>query len=346
MTIDFRSLTRSELETWATEQALPAFRGRQLFRRLWRPGFSDFDEMTDLSRDLREEIASQGLLTRLSLATERCSVDGTRKFAWRLPDGMVIESVLIPERDHWTLCLSTQVGCAMGCAFCHTARMGFHRQLPPSEIAGQVLAAVEHTGERERLRNLVFMGMGEPLANYDNVMKALAILTDDLGLNFSVRRITLSTCGLIPQMLRLGEESDVGLAISLHAPNDEIRTRLMPINRRYPLADLIEASLRYRLPRRRRITFEYMLIAGINDSLEHAKALARLLRAIPAKVNLIPFNEGPGLPLKRSADAQILAFQKVLTDAQYTAIIRKSKGVDIAAACGQLCAELRSLRAA
>ena len=339
--IDFRSFSRSDLEIWARDLGLPAFRGRQLFSWLWKPGFRDFSQMTDFPKALREKAAQKGLLTNLKLAAKQRSIDGTSKLAWRLPDGLVVESVVIPERGHKTLCISSQVGCAMGCRFCHTARMGFRRHLIPSEIVGQVLAALEHIGEREQLRNLVFMGMGEPLANYGNVLKSIYILNDDLGLNFSLRRMTVSTCGLIPEILRLGQDTDVGLAVSLNAPDDKTRDKIMPINRRYPLSQLIEACRNYRLSRRRRITFEHLLLAGVNDSVEQAISLAKLLKGIPSKINLIPYNESSDIPFKRPVHEQVLAFQQVLKDANYTTIIRKSKGRDISAACGQLYAEIK-----
>jgi len=297
--------------------------------------------MTDFPKALREKTAQKCLLTNLKLVTKQRSIDGTSKLAWRLPDGLVVESVVIPERGHKTLCISSQVGCAMGCRFCHTARMGFRRHLIPSEIVGQVLAAIENIGEREQLRNLVFMGMGEPLANYENVLKSIYILTDDLGLNFSLRRITVSTCGLVPEILRLGRDTDVGLAISLNAPDDRTRGKIMPINRRYDLSQLIEACRNYRLSRRRRITFEYLLLADVNDSVEQAISLAKLLKGIPSKINLIPYNESSDIPFKRPVHEQVLSFQQVLKEANYTAIIRKSKGRDISAACGQLYTELK-----
>jgi len=339
--IDFRSLSRSDLEIWARDLGLPAFRGRQLFSWFWKPGFLDFSQMTDFPKALREKAAKKGMLTNLKLVTKQSSIDGTSKLAWRLPDGLVVESVVIPERGHNTLCISSQVGCVMGCRFCHTARMGFRRHLMPSEIVGQVLAALEHIGKREQLRNLVFMGMGEPLANYGNVLKSIYILTDDLGLNFSLRRMTVSTCGLIPEILRLGQDTDVGLAVSLNAPDDKIRDKIMPINRRYPLSQLIEACRNYRLSRRRRITFEYLLLAGVNDSVEQAISLAKLLKGISSKINLIPYNESSDIPFKRPVHEQVLAFQQVLREANYTTIIRKSKGRDISAACGQLYAEIK-----
>lgn len=334
--IDYRSLTRTELEDLARGMNLPAYRGRQVFRWLWRPGLSGFHEITDLPSGLRDAFAQKGHIARLRVATEQKSVDGTIKLGLGLPDGLMIECVVIPEKDHLTLCLSTQVGCAMGCRFCYTARMGFLRNLEASEIAGQVIAVMERLGLAERPRNLVFMGMGEPLANYENLIKAVRILTDGLGLNYSGRHITISTSGLAPEICRLGHDLDVGLAISLHAPDDETRQEIMPINRRYPIQTLISACRSYPIKPRRRITFEYLLLQGINDRMEQARGLARLLRGIPAKINLIPFNESPGLPFKAPSEEDTLAFQKILTGAGYTVIIRKSKGQDIAAACGQL----------
>ncbi len=334
--LDFRSFTPSRLEALMQEMGQPAYRARQLFRWLWRPGVRDFSGMMNLPADLRRRLAKIGAMVSLAPHEIQRSADGTVKYAWTLRDGMIIETVLIPERDHNTICISTQVGCAMGCRFCHTGRMGFRRNLRPSEIAGQVLSVVENLGDRRHVRNLVFMGMGEPLANYRGLTTALSILTDELGLNFSQRRITVSTCGLVPEILRLGHEWDVGLAISLHAPDDEARNRLMPVNKRYPLAELMNACRRYPLSKRRRITFEYLLMAGENDRPEHAVRLAELLRGIPSKINLIPFNPSSGLPFNRPGDAEIQAFQRILTDAGYTAMIRKSKGQDIAAACGQL----------
>ncbi len=337
--INYRNLTRKELEAWVSEQGLPAYRGRQLFRWLWHPGFDGFEQATDFSKTLRRKFADSGLLAVPEAASVQKSHDGTRKFAWKLCDGEVVETVLIPERGHTTLCVSTQAGCAMGCRFCHTARMGFRRDLEPAEIAGQALAVMKHVPETQWPRNIVFMGMGEPLANYHNLMRSLEILTDDLGLNFSLRRITVSTCGLVPEMLRLGHDTDVGLAVSLHAPDNETRNRIMPINRRWDVDALIKACRDYPVSRRRRITFEYLLLAGINDSQGHAAMLGRLLRGIPAKINLIPFNESQGIPFKRSNDDQMEKFQNILREMNYTVMMRKSKGRDISAACGQLYAE-------
>ena len=337
--INYRNCTRKELEAWVSEQGMPAYRGRQLFKWLWRPGFDDFEQATDFSRSLRQKLAGLGLLTMVMPAARQESSDGTCKFAWSLPDGEIVETVLIPERGHTTLCVSTQAGCAMGCRFCHTAKMGFRRNLEPMEIAGQALGLMEQVPQTQWPRNIVFMGMGEPLANYDNLIRSLGILTDDLGLNFSQRRITVSTCGLVPEMLRLGRDTDVGLAVSLHAPDNETRTSIMPVNRRWDIDSLIRACREYPMSKRRRITFEYLLLKDVNDSRLQAEKLGRLLRGIPAKINLIPFNESPGIPFQRSEDKQMAQLQQILRDMNYTVMMRKSKGRDISAACGQLYAE-------
>lgn len=266
------------------------------------------------------------------------SKDGTVKFAFRLSDGALIESVLIPEQDRNTLCVSSQVGCAMGCAFCLTGAMGFKRNLNPSEMINQVCAAIEYITGKEMgtLGNLVFMGMGEPLANLSNLLSALDILMDQRGLNFSSRRITVSTCGLIPQMEKLGLHSAVNLAISLHAVDDKTRDRLMPVNKKYPLNDLFEACQMFPLPKRRRIMIEYLLLRDVNDSPNEAALLAKRLRNIRCKINLIPFNETTSLPFHKPPQERIDTFQKILWDAGYTVIIRNSRGADISAACGQL----------
>jgi 23S rRNA (adenine2503-C2)-methyltransferase len=333
---DLKSLSCKELQTLMQERGLPAFRGRQLFKWIWKKGIRSIEEITEFSRELRRELAGEYRLYELEQARRLASTDGTIKWAFSLSDGLVIETVLIPERDHTTLCVSTQAGCAMGCAFCLTGKMGFFRNLVPSEIAGQVLSAARDLPAALRPRNLVFMGMGEPLANFRNLVTAIEILTDDLGLNFSQRRITVSTSGIAPKIIELGEKTDVGLAISLHATTNAQRDRLMPVNRSYPMETLLDACRRFNLPPRRRITFEYLMLGGINDTMEDAKRLAGLLRGIPAKINIIAFNEGGGLPFREPDRETVLNFQKVLKDRNYTAIIRKSKGRDIEAACGQL----------
>ncbi|WP_022853816.1 23S rRNA (adenine(2503)-C(2))-methyltransferase RlmN [Thermodesulfatator atlanticus] len=342
---NLRDFTCEELEALFSERGLPAYRGRQVFKWLASPFVESFSQMTDLPKSLREDLAQEFSIFLPVLEEEQVSADGTRKLALRLEDENLIECVVIPEEDHFTLCVSSQVGCAMGCAFCLTAKMGFKRNLKPHEIIAQVIRAKEVLIRKDLLaekplRNIVFMGMGEPLANYENVLCALKILFDERGLNFSRRRVTVSTVGLVPQIERLGRDIKVKLAISLHAPDDETRTKLMPINRRYPLNALMDACHKYPLPRGWRITFEYLMLRGINDSPEHAQKLARLLRKVPAKINLIPFNEHPLLPFRSSEEKTILRFQEILLEYGYVATIRKSKGRDISAACGQLATEL------
>ena len=334
--LDFRSLTRDELEAWFTEKGLPPYRGRQIFQALWRPSFKDFSQVTDFPMSLRKELKSSVTFTDIDIRSVHHSKDGTAKLVLALCDGLFIETVIIPERDHKTICLSTQVGCNMGCKFCYTAKMGFKRDLSPGEIASQVISAINGLALEEKPRNIVFMGMGEPLKNYSNLKKAIQILTDDLALNYSPKRITVSTCGILPEMLELGDDFDVGLAVSIHAYNDETRNKLMPINRKHSINQLIKACKLYHLSKRRRITFEYLLLAGINDDVDHAKGLAGLLKGIPAKVNLIPWNQNPDMPFKAPEEKKVQAFRKILIDLNYTAIIRKSKGNDISAACGQL----------
>ena len=293
--------------------------------------------MTNIKKDLRQRLAAAFDIGRLKRQARETAADGTQKYLFELADGERIESVLIPERDHCTLCLSTQVGCAQGCRFCLTASGGFGRNLTQGEILAQVRDIRRDLDRPEHLTNIVFMGMGEPLANYRNLIGAIGLLQDNkVGFGFSKRKITVSTAGLVPRLADLGRDTDVGLAVSLNATDNETRSRLMPINRRYPLEVLLEACRRYPLAPQRRITFEYILLAGINDSPADARRLSALLRPIRAKINLIPFNDHPGSEFRRPDEGTILAFQKVLVDQRYTAIIRRSKGREISAACGQL----------
>ena len=333
---DVRSLSRADLESLMQEKGLPAFRGRQLFKWLWKNGIHSIDEITEFSRALRSDLSEELLIYDLEQIGRQASLDGTVKWAFGLRDGLVIETVLIPERGHTTLCISTQAGCAMGCAFCLTGRMGLFRNLTASEIAGQALAAFRDTAREMMPRNIVFMGMGEPLSNFEPLLKAVEILTDDLGLNFSERRITVSTCGIPHKIIELGKRSRAGLAISLHAATNEQRDMLMPVNRTYPIETVLAACRKFKLPPRRRITFEYLLLRGLNDSREDAVRLSSLLRGIPSKINLIPFNECRGLSFREPDRQTVLDFQAILRDLNHTAIIRKSKGRDIDAACGQL----------
>jgi 23S rRNA (adenine2503-C2)-methyltransferase len=335
---DLYDFTLAQLTDFVKGFGLSAFRARQIFAWLYRPGISDFSQMTDLSKELRSQLAEIAVLSSLHPSTTEVSQDGTRKFAFRLTDGAVIESVLIPEEDRNTLCLSSQAGCAMGCSFCLTGKMGFQRNLRASEIINQVRAVAGHMEEQQlgRLTNLVFMGMGEPLANLANLLVSLEILMDQHGLDFSSRRITVSTCGLVPKMRELGEKAGVNLAVSLHSVRDEVRSELMPINRTYGVEALLAACREYPLAKRRRIMFEYTLIAGVNDSDADARLLARKLAGIRCKINLLSCNETPDLACRRPADERIAAFQQILLNAGYTALLRTSRGADISAACGQL----------
>jgi len=272
------------------------------------------------------------------------STDGCVKFAFTLDDGKVIESVLIPEPDRNTLCVSAQVGCAMNCSFCLTATMGFIRNLTPSEIVNQVCAVGEFLRNEpkgkligpDHVTNLVFMGMGEPLNNIENLIKSISILTEQRGLDMTNRRITVSTCGIANKMMQLGEQTNVNLAISLHAVDDKTRDSLMPVNNRFSLEELLQACRDYPMAKRKRIMFEYVLLKGINDSDEEAHELARILKGIPCKINLLPYNESPGLPFKSPSRNRVYAFQKIVRDEGYSVFIRTSRGEDISAACGQL----------
>ncbi|MGD8387978.1 MAG: 23S rRNA (adenine(2503)-C(2))-methyltransferase RlmN [Desulfobacteraceae bacterium] len=336
---DLKGLTGPETERWCESQGLPAYRGRQLRQWLFKRSASSFEEMTSLSKELRERLDHTARVDVLERVTTQTSGDGTEKSLFLLSDGLGIESVLIPERDHFTLCISSQAGCAMGCRFCVTGQGGLKRDLTASEIVDQVVQVRRSMAQPDRLTNIVFMGMGEPLANYEAVLRAMANITSDDALNFSHRKVTLSTCGLVPRMLQLGQEASVNLAVSLNAADDSTRSRLMPINRQYPLKALMAACRAFPLPNRRMITFEYILIHEVNDRPEDARNLVRLLAGVRAKVNLIPLNPHPSVEFAPSLPDRIQAFQEFLIRHHYTAIIRKSKGQDISAACGQLSGE-------
>jgi len=292
--------------------------------------------MSDLPQAVRDELAETFTLPHLTPTLVSCSTDDTRKLLFRLDRGAAIESVLIPDPPRLTLCISSQAGCGMGCAFCATARLGLLRNLSAEEIVGQVLAAQEQLRTDERITNIVFMGMGEPLANYDNLVQAIEMLTAAWGSGFSARRLTVSTVGLVPQMQRLVSETDVQLAVSLTATTDAQRDALMPVNRRYPLGELFAMCRQLPIGQRRRITFEYVLLAGVNDAPQDATRLTRLLHGVRAKVNLIPFNPFPDAGFERTADTVVHRFQRILLDADISTSIRRSRGRDIQAACGQL----------
>jgi len=334
--IDLKDLDVQEIEKWIKKLGLEPYRGRQIRQWLFQKLSSSFDEMTDLSSSLRELLKEKAKINHLEKIRTQVSKDSTEKYLFRLHDGQHIESVLIPERGHYTLCISSQAGCAMGCAFCLTARQGFKRNLSPAEIVDQVIHVKRSMQEPDLLRNVVFMGMGEPLANYDSVLRAINNIVAEDGMNFSHRKVTLSTCGLAPMIRRLGRDTTVNLAVSLNAADDETRNLLMPVNRKYNLESLISACRDFPLPNRRMITFEYILINGFNDRPEDAFNLSKLLSGLRAKINLIPFNPIPGMEMISPSIERIMEFKNILIKKHFTAIIRKSKGQDISAACGQL----------
>jgi 23S rRNA (adenine2503-C2)-methyltransferase len=337
---DLKNYNLQELEAFIAGQGKERYRARQIFKWLYQKDATTFEEMSNLSREFRLELENCAYISSLVPETVEVSRDGARKYLFHLADGDAIETVLIPEEGRNTLCLSSQVGCAMACEFCLTGTFKLVRNLQASEIVNQV-CAVKREAE---IRNIVFMGMGEPLANLDNVVRALGIITSPEGLQFSTRRVTVSTSGLVPEMDRLGKEVTVNLAVSLNATTDEVRSRLMPINRKYPLKELLAAMRRFPLPARRMITIEYVMIKGINDSLEDARRLTKLLGNIPAKVNLIPFNEHEGCSLRKSDQDSIDLFHRYLLDKHLTVITRASRGGDISAACGQLRGRLEEAR--
>ncbi|HXA99442.1 MAG TPA: 23S rRNA (adenine(2503)-C(2))-methyltransferase RlmN [Steroidobacteraceae bacterium] len=346
--VNLLGLPRAQLEAFVAQRldAKP-FRARQLMKWIYRRGAADFSAMSDLAKDFRAQLREVAEITVPQIVTEQVSSDGTRKWMLRMDQVQGIETVYIPEPDRGTLCISSQVGCAMDCTFCATAQQGFNRNLSVAEIVGQVwLAQRELTGSRagesadvrsRAITNIVFMGMGEPLANYRNVVPAMHIFMDDLGYDLSRRRVTLSTSGLVPQIYKLAEECNVALAVSLHAPNDELRNELVPINRKHPIDELLAACWHYIDQQNgRSVTFEYVMLDGVNDKPEHARQLVRLLKGHPAKVNLIPFNVFPGTRYRRSPAAAIARFREILNDHGVIATTRKTRGDDIDAACGQL----------
>ncbi len=314
------------------------FRARQVLHWLYKQAAPDIEAMTSLGKDLRRRLARVARLDLSPPLREQLSADGTRKLLFRLADGAAVESVLIPEADHHTLCVSTQVGCRQGCRFCRTAGLGFRRNLSPAEITGQVLAARGLVDRERPLTNLVFMGMGEPLDNLDNLLVSLEHILGDHGLQMSQRKVTVSTAGLVPALERLGRATPASLAVSLNAPNDRLRERIMPVNRRWPLAELKKALARYPLKPTRRITLEYVLLGGVNDGPEQARELARWVRGLPCKVNLIAFNPHAGAAFQAPSPQSVQRFQRVLMDHHVTALLRASRGADISAACGQLAA--------
>ena len=343
-------LDREGLERFFAEQlGEKRFRAHQVMKWIHHRHVTGFDEMTDLGKSLRARLREVAEVRVPQVQFEKPSADGTHKWLMAMDGSNAVETVYIPDKGRGTLCVSSQVGCSLNCTFCSTATQGFNRNLSTAEIIGQVWVAARHLGNvphrQRRLTNVVMMGMGEPLMNFDNVVRAMNIMRDDLGYGLANKRVTLSTSGVVPQIDRLAEACDVSLAVSLHAPNDELRSQLVPLNRKYPIAELMDACVRYALRRRgESVTFEYTLIKGVNDQPEHARQLIRLMRDFDnrvqrkdaAKVNLIPFNPFPGTRFQRPDEAEVRRFQKLLNEAGRIAPVRRTRGDDIDAACGQL----------
>jgi 23S rRNA (adenine2503-C2)-methyltransferase len=339
--VNLLDLDRSGMEAFFVDLGEKRFRAHQLMKWIYHRRIDDFEQMSDLGKGLRDLLRERAEVRAPKTTVEQRSNDGTCKWLLGLDGGNAIETVFIPEPTRGTLCVSSQVGCGLNCRFCSTATQGFNRNLSTAEIIGQVWVAARSLGnvthQVRRITNVVMMGMGEPLLNFDNVVRAMSLMRDDLGFGLANKRVTLSTAGLVPQIDQLSEVADVSLAVSLHAPTDSLRDELVPLNKKYPIADLMGAARRYQEKRpRSTITFEYTLLRGINDHPEHARGLVKLLRRIPSKLNLIPFNPFPGTRYERSGEAEIRAFQKIVLDAGVLATVRRTRGDDIDAACGQL----------
>jgi 23S rRNA (adenine2503-C2)-methyltransferase len=339
--INLLNLDRQGLEAFFTRLGEKPFRARQLMQWLHQHGEVDFEHMSNLGKSLRSRLAETAVIRLPEISHDQISADGTRKWLLKLDDGNSIETVFIPEDDRGTLCISSQVGCSLNCTFCHTARQGYNRNLETWEIIAQLWVARRALGwqmhDDRVISNVVLMGMGEPLMNYDNVVTAMRIMLDDMAYGLSRRRVTLSTSGLVPAMKQLKQDCDVSLAVSLHAPDDELRNELVPINKKYPIAELLSACKAYVAgEKRRKVTFEYVMLDGVNDTDEHARRLAILLRDVPAKVNLIPFNPFAGSGYRRSSQKRVDRFRDILVENGLVTITRKTRGDDIDAACGQL----------
>ena len=334
---DLAEMDLGEIEAAFETRAYPRYHARQVYTWMHAKGVTAFEQMTDLSRALRADLPEHFRISTPGVIARETSTDGTTKFLLGLEDGRRIEAVFIPDTPSQTFCISTQVGCAMKCGFCLTGKMGLDRNLTAGEIAGQVRVLADHVGLRAARFNIVLMGMGEPLHNYDNTMKALRMLNDEHGLAVSPRRVTLSTVGVLPALERLATETLMpNLAISLHATTEDQRNALVPVNRRYGLRDIINAAGKFPMNRRSRITFEYVLLQGVNDTPEDARRLVALLRDVRCKVNLIPLNEAAGIPFERPSDQRVNRFAEILAKSRLTVSVRKSRGRDIRAACGQL----------
>ncbi len=333
---------QKSLAAFFVEMGEKPFRAPQLLKWIHQKGLADFKEMSDLSKELRQKLAAGCEIRGPAIVFDRTSDDGTRKWLLQTNCGNRIETVFIPEDHRGTVCLSSQIGCALDCTFCATARQGFNRNLSVAEIIGQLRMASAALGDHQRISNVVLMGMGEPLLNFGNVVSAMNLMLDDAAYGLSKRRVTLSTSGVVPAIYRLRDTIDVALAVSLHAPDDELRNQLVPINRKYPLKDLIQACRGYAAGvKHRKITFEYVMLDGINDSPGHARALSRLLSQVPCKINLIPFNSFAGSGYRCSGSDVIGSFQEILMSSGYITTVRKTRGNDIDAACGQLVGQVQ-----
>ena len=341
--IDLLGLSAEKMAEAIKAEGLPKFRAQQIWSWVWRHGVTQFDDMTNLAKSVREQLAARFMISRPRVTSRQVSSDGTIKWLLKFADGNEAETVYIPEDDRGTLCISSQVGCTLTCTFCHTGTQKLVRNLNTAEIMGQIMLAMDELGEwpatheGRRLTNIVLMGMGEPLFNYDNVAEAMLITMHHEGIGLSKRRITLSTSGVVPEIFKTGEELGINLAISLHAVRDELRDELVPINRKYPLEQLVDACRNYpALSNARRITWEYVMLNGVNDSDEDAHALVKLIKGIPSKINLIPFNAWPGTDYVCSSNTRIDKFSKIVSNAGYASPVRTPRGQDILAACGQL----------
>ncbi|EAW39947.1 hypothetical protein MGP2080_14284 [marine gamma proteobacterium HTCC2080] len=346
--VNLLGLSRQQLEDFFTDLGEKRFRAQQVMKWMHHQGVIDFAAMSNLGKGLREKLETLATITPPEIADQQDSADGTRKWAVRVAGGALVEAVLIPEAGRATLCVSSQVGCSLDCKFCSTGKQGFQRDLTAAEIIGQVWLAINsysgwQSGKGRIVTNVVMMGMGEPLLNFDNVVSAMSLMTDDLAYGLSKRKVTLSTSGVVPALDRLAEFSDVSLAVSLHAPNDEIRNKIVPINRRYPIQQLLQSAKSYidaQSDRKRVVTIEYTLLAGVNDQPEHARELSTLLKDFPCKINLIPFNHFPNSGFDRPSGNAVSRFWQVLVDAGFIVTVRSTRGDDIDAACGQLVGEV------
>jgi len=346
--VNLLGLSRAQLEAFFADLGEKRFRAEQVMKWIHHQGVIDIEQMTNLGKGLREKLTQVAEIRPPEIAEQRDSSDGTRKWAVRVEGGALVETVLIPEGDRATLCVSSQVGCSLDCKFCSTGKQGFQRDLTSAEIIGQVWLAINsydgwQSGKGRVVTNVVMMGMGEPLLNFDNVVSAMSLMTDDLAYGLSKRKVTLSTSGVVPALNQLAEFSDVSLAVSLHAPNDEIRSAIVPINKRYPIRMLLDSAKGYidaQSDKKRVVTIEYTLLAGVNDQPEHARELRDLLKDYPCKINLIPFNDFPGSDFKRPSGNAVSRFWQVLIDAGFVVTVRTTRGDDIDAACGQLVGEV------